>query len=122
MGFLDKLKSGLEGIAKTNSRKSSAGYLGSVKWNEQVKSVSFVPSINIEGDLGLIYAPEKEDYLFKKDDIESYVVDKNCNQTISHNNIEVPVYIYKLNFKDGKIATASVMISKSILLDNFLNS
>lgn len=122
MGFLDKIKNGMKDIAESNSRKSSSGYLGSVKWNERVTSVSFVPNINIEGDLCVIYAPKQEDYFFKKEDIESYEVDRDCNRTISHNNIEVPVYIYRLKFKDGKIADASVMIDKSILFDKFLNS
>ena len=117
MGFLDKIKAGIEKFKEENSgflsamkRINAKGFCGEV--NRKVSNGDFWNGsyLSIEGEKGVIYGSNQENYFFTAEDIASFECNEDNKLLISKGQDKLPAYRCHIEFKDGKRAQADILV------------
>ena len=119
MGFLDKIKAVAKQIKEENRNMGTttkrinnvSSYYGEV--NRGVKNGDFWEGsyVSIEGDHGVIYGSNQDDYTFTGADVASFEVGVGVKM-ITRGNEKVGAISCTVSFKDGKKALMAIFADK----------
>jgi len=109
--FFKKLKEENRNLGTTTKRINGSGYCGEV--NRGVKAGDFWEGsyVSIEGDHGVIYGSNQDDYTFTGSDIASFELGSG-SRLISRGNEKKASVKYIVTFADGKKAQMEIFLDK----------
>lgn len=124
MGFLDKVGGAIKRLKEDNKNMGTttkrinnvSDFYGNV--NRGVKDGDFWMGsyVSIENGQGVIYGSSQDDYTFTADDIASFEMSNAPKTKINVGNKEYYALRYIITFKDGKKASADIIVGK---IDDF---
>ena len=121
MGFMDKIK-GIFNKMKEENRNfgttmkrinNGSTFYGNINRGIKDGDFTMVSYVSIENGQGVIYGSNQDDYTFTANDVASFEISSDSfKSTLKVGDAEFPTLRYIITFKDGKKASADLIVAK----------